>query len=136
MSASHDGKQFWIAAERAKTFSLLFPDATFDATPAEIAQTSPSKDDSQLSLVGGWMGHIGPVTANALGELLSIPAQEIEKALLRLEASGAILRGKFTDPGIRETEWCDRRLLARLHPLTAGTLLQPINPVTSPHCIP
>jgi len=131
MSASHDGKQYWIAAERAKTFSLLLPDATFDATPAEIAQTSPSKDDSQLSLVGGWMGHIGPISANTLGELLGIPAQEIEKALLRLEASGAILRGKFTDPGIRETEWCDRRLLARIHRLTVATLRKEIEPVTA-----
>ncbi len=130
VSASQANKQYWIAAERVKAFSLLFPGATFDTTPAELAQTAPSKDDSLLSLVGGWMGHIGPISANALGELLGVPGQEIEKALLRLEASGAILRGKFTDPGIRETEWCDRRLLARIHRLTVATLRKQIEPVT------
>jgi ATP-dependent Lhr-like helicase len=130
VSASRDGKQYWIAAERVKAFSLVFSDASFDTTPAELPQTASSKDDSLLSLVGGWMGHIGPISANGLGELLGIPGQAIEKALLRLEASGAILRGKFTDPGIRETEWCDRRLLARIHRLTVATLRKQIEPVT------
>jgi DNA-binding Lrp family transcriptional regulator len=41
------------------------------------------------------MAHLGPTTASEIGELLGLPASEIEKALLRIEASGAILRGKF-----------------------------------------
>jgi len=131
VSARRESKQYWIAAERVKTFSLLFPDAPFNTTPAEIAQMPASRDDSLLSLVGGWMGYIGPISANGLGELLGMPAPEIEKALLRLEASGAILRGKFTDPGIRETEWCDRRLLARIHRLTVATLRKQIEPATA-----
>ena len=41
------------------------------------------------------MAHLGPTTASEIGELLGCPASEIEKALLRMEASGAILRGKI-----------------------------------------
>src|SRR5208337_5242512 len=80
-----------------------------------------------------------------IGELLGLPASEIEKALLRIEASGAILRGKFrpdhslgslaTDgrgrPSPPETEWCDRRLLARIHQLTVATLRKQVEPVTA-----
>ena len=55
----------------------------------------------------------------------------MEKTFLRLEASGVVLRGKFTDPKTEETEWCERRLLARIHRLTVATLRKQIEPVTA-----
>jgi ATP-dependent helicase Lhr and Lhr-like helicase len=124
-------RSYWIATERAKALSTIFPDAVFHNPPADIAQSVLSSDDAILAMVTGWMGHIGPVTAKTLADLLGVPAAEIEKALLRMEASGAILRGKFTDPGMQETEWCDRRLLARIHRLTVATLRKQIQPVTA-----
>ena len=55
-----------------------------------------------------------------------------------MEASGAILRGKFSAkasragaPAPHETEWCERRLLARIHRLTVATLRKQIEPVTA-----
>jgi ATP-dependent Lhr-like helicase len=77
------------------------------------------------------MQHSGPVTSNELGDYLGIAVSEIDKALLRLEAGGAVLRGKFTDPATPETEWCDRRLLARIHRLTLGKLRNEIQPVNA-----
>ena len=41
-----------------------------------------------------------------------------------------VLRGKFTDPVSPETEWCERRLLARIHRLTLGQLRKQIQSVT------
>src|SRR5581483_8617521 len=108
-----------------------FPEAVFENAPADIRQSASSADESILAMVTSWMGHIGPVTAQALADLLGVPAAEIDKALLRMEASGAILRGKFTDPSMPETEWCDRRLLARIHRLTVATLRKQIQPVTA-----
>ncbi len=131
VSARSSDRTYWIATERAKAFSVIFPGAILDNTPADIPQALLSSDDATLAMVTGWMGHIGPVTAHALAGLLGLPAAEIEKALLRMEASGAILRGKFTDPGMTETEWCDRRLLARIHRLTVATLRKQIQPVTA-----
>ena len=146
--------RYWVATERAKAFSALFPDGRFETAPAELGQGTPSKDDALLALVTGWMSHIGPTTASGLGELLGIQSSEIEKALLRLEASGSILRGNFTGAGSAQgpkdgvelrstgrvgapvptwpvqTEWCDRRLLARIHRLTVATLRKQIEPVT------
>src|SRR5437879_7825761 len=51
--------------------------------------------------------------------------------MLRLEASGMVLRGRFTDAARTETEWCERRLLARIHRLTLGKLRKQIEPVTA-----
>ena len=129
--ATTQSRAYWVAAERAKSFATIFSDAQFETPVADVEAAIPSKDDAIFSLVTGWMQHSGPVTSIQLGEALGIPANEIDKALLRLEASGAVLRGKFTDPATPETEWCDRRLLARIHRLTLGRLRNEIQPVNA-----
>jgi ATP-dependent helicase Lhr and Lhr-like helicase len=130
-SAVADGRHYWVAAERAKTFSLLFPGTIFDPLPSELESPIPSRDDAVLALVTGWMSHLGAITAPQLGELLGLSSSEIDSALLRMEASGAILRGNFTGRHSEHTEWCERRLLARIHRLTVATLRKQIEPVTA-----
>ena len=49
--------------------------------------------------------------------------------MLALEAEGFVLRGKFS-PDASETEWCDRRLLARIHRLTIHRLRAEIEAVS------
>jgi hypothetical protein len=44
-----------------------------------------------------------------------------DAALLALEGEGLVLRGSFT-PSALHTEWCDRRLLARIHRYTLNRL--------------
>ena len=125
------GLRYWVAAEKAETFQLLFPSAEFRPALRHVNTAIPSHDDALLSLVTGWISHLGPMSASGLGGILKIVPAEIEKALLRMEASGTVLRGKFTDPKAAETEWCDRRLLARIHRLTVATLRKQIEPVTA-----
>jgi ATP-dependent helicase Lhr and Lhr-like helicase len=98
-----------------------------------------------LSLVMGWMSAVGPTTSSELGDLLGLPGSDIEKGLLRMEAAGTVLRGSFTGAGsaragaptphdpveLRSIEWCERRLLARIHRLTVGMLRKQIEPVTA-----
>jgi ATP-dependent Lhr-like helicase len=48
--------------------------------------------------------------------------------LLTLESEGVILRGTFTSSG--ELEWCERRLLARIHRYTLNRLRAEIAPVS------
>jgi len=81
----------------------------------------------------GWTQHIGPTTAAELSSLLAVPENEVDQTLLRLESSGGILRGSFRPSTVDRrpsTEWCDRRLLARIHRLTLGALRKEIEPVT------
>ena len=118
----------WVAAERIKTFSILFPGARFETEASEIGEPVFARDDALLQLVRGWMGHSGPVEIPWLACIVGLPAGDIEAAMLRLEGEGRVLRGQFT--GAAPIEWCDRRLLARIHRLTLGTLRKEIQPVT------
>jgi ATP-dependent helicase Lhr and Lhr-like helicase len=125
-----DGTAMWVAAERGLSFTQIFPSARFEKPLAEVETASPSADDAIVALVSGWMLHAGPTTAHELSEILRLPTAAMDRALLRLEASGAILRGRFTESTVDETEWCERRLLARIHRLTIGTLRKQIEPMT------
>jgi ATP-dependent Lhr-like helicase len=139
-TAVSSGRLYWVAAERAKTFSVLFPNAIFEPALTEVEPTTPTRDDALLTLVTGWISHLGPTTATELANILSLPASDISNALLRMEASGTILRGNFTGRANQaaatekpepEIEWCERRLLARIHRLTVATLRKQIEPVTA-----
>src|SRR5690606_6649801 len=81
-------------------------------------------------LVRGRMEVSGPLTAESLEEKLALSESEINTALLGLESEGFVLRGKFR-PGATEQEWCDRRLLARIHRLTIDRLRAEIQPVSA-----
>ena len=120
---------FWVAAERSKTFLALFPEAVFESQPAEVEEAAPTRDEATLNLARGWLAHSGPVSIPWLAETLQLPEAALETALLRLEAEGTVLRGHFANAGT--TEWCQRRLLARIHRLTLGELRKAIQPVTA-----
>jgi ATP-dependent Lhr-like helicase len=61
--------------------------------------------------------------------MLSLTPGEVTSAMARLEGEGVLLRGHFT-PGIDEEEFCDRRLLARIHRYTLDRLRSEIEPVS------
>ena len=122
---------YWVAAEKGATFSAAFPQARFDSALPEIEAPVVSREDALFACVTGWMGHLGPVSAAALSDFLGLAVSDVDKTFLRLEASGAILRGRFTDGSRQETEWCERRLLARIHRMTLGTLRSQIQPATA-----
>ena len=54
----------------------------------------------------------------------------IAAALAALEAEGFAMRGRFT-PGAGADEWCERRLLARIHRYTIKRLRAEIEPVAA-----
>jgi len=122
---------YWVAAERVSAFAQIFPAASFEAQLSITDSPATSRDESLLTLVTGWISHSGPVTAKQLAGILALSIPDIDKAFLRLESTGVLLRGKFTDPHSIEIEWCERRLLARIHRLTLGQLrkeIQSVNP--------
>ena len=121
---------YWVAAERADAFRQIFPSAVFDIAPPELAASDTSREAAHLAMLTGWMAHSGPIFATQLANVLGVSSSEVDKALLHLETSGVILRGKFTDPASDETEWCERRLLARIHRLTLGQLRKQVESVT------
>ena len=123
-------RAYWVAAERAHVFSEIFPSALFEPLPRNLESAAVSREDALPALVTGWVSHVGPVTAEQLASVLNLSLSETEKVLLRLESSGSILRGKFTNPNLTADEWCERRLLARIHCLTLGELRKQVQSVT------
>jgi ATP-dependent Lhr-like helicase len=130
-ASAGDFRRYYVASERAKDFALIFPDAQFEVAPPELPANTTSRDDAIHAMVAGWMMHSGPIAAAALGYRLGVSTNDIEKSLLRLEAAGTILRGNFTGQVTGgEVEWCERRLLSRIHHLTVATLRKQVEPVT------
>ena len=143
-SAVVDGARFWVSAEKTRAFQATYPDAQFEDQLPLIETESPSREDALKASITGWMTHLGPTTGARLANLLHLPLADVEKTLLRIESTGLILRGKFTtqvpaserpgspasaDVALAGAEWCERRLLARIHRLTLGSLRKQIEPV-------
>ena len=76
------------------------------------------------------MESIGPFTAAELAEALGMRLGAVNIALAQLEGTGNILRGRFT-AGREEEEFCDRRILARIHRSTIAKLRQETEPVSA-----
>lgn len=128
VKAKVDERNYWVASERIKSFRQVFPEAVLEREVPEIGIEAASREDAVLLTVQGWMLHSGPVAVGALASTLGVPTRDVEAAMLRLEAGGTVLRGRYTSE-TEETEWCERRLLARIHRLTVARLRKQIEPV-------
>ncbi len=122
---------FWVAAEQLPLVRAVYPDAAAQpalAVPAEYAARAWEMSEATRELLRARLQAAGPVTAAALAALLGLPRPRVDSALLALENEGFALRGQFT-PGSGELEWCERRLLARIHRYTIKSLRAEIEPV-------
>src|SRR5256886_1904239 len=125
-------KMFWVAAERLSMLQTIYPEAEFEprlVLPESAQQKKWERADAIRELIRGRIEVVGPITVVDLASRLSLPRSEIEAALLALETEGFVLRGKF-HPDATEQEWCDRRLLARIHRLTIDRLRSEIQPAS------
>jgi ATP-dependent Lhr-like helicase len=126
-------KRFWVTAERLPMLQMIYTDAIFVpelVTPESSRREKWERSNAIRELLRGRMEVSGPITVTELENILSISRSEIDGALLVLEGEGFVLRGKF-HPNATEQEWCDRRLLARIHRLTIDRLRAEIQPVSA-----
>jgi ATP-dependent Lhr-like helicase len=128
------GQRCFVAAERLQLVRTAVPEVRFEpeiAAPARhAASVIGSREEAVRIIVQGWMQSIGPTTAVRMSERLGIEKDSVDVALHALEGAGVVLRGHFTRDA-PEIEWCERRLLARIHRLTIGRLRREIEPVTA-----
>jgi ATP-dependent Lhr-like helicase len=125
--------KLWVPAERLTQFQALWPEARFEpeiAPPADQAGTTWSPEEALVEVLRGRLEGLGPVTPTALTAPLGIEPGAAAAALAALEGEGAILRGRFL-PGVNDEQWCDRRLLARIHHSTVRRLRSEIDPVAA-----
>jgi ATP-dependent Lhr-like helicase len=150
--------RLWVAAERLPQLAAVYAAAGDErvsldppiAAPPRLAAQEWTAEKALVELVRGRLQALGPVTAAALAASLGLPERPIDGALLALESEGFVLRGRFT-PGLAARdqikaklaspsngvgaelasapEWCERRLLARIHRATIDRLRREIDPV-------
>ncbi|HWB51825.1 MAG TPA: helicase-related protein, partial [Stellaceae bacterium] len=127
------GMTVWIAAERLPQFAALWPDAVLEpaiAAPAAYAERAWSADLALVEILRGRLEGLGPASAAALAAPLGLSPDDIAFALAALESEGFAIRGRFTG-GAASDEWCERRLLARIHRYTVNRLRAEIEPVAA-----
>ncbi len=124
---SGDNCDLWVAAERLPHFRALWPHL---CGPPPLDEAPISLESALIEIVRGRLEGLGPVSPIALAAPLGLEAGEIAAALTALEAEGFAMRGRFT-PGANTEEWCERRLLARVHGYTLKRLRAEIEPVAA-----
>jgi ATP-dependent helicase Lhr and Lhr-like helicase len=123
----------WVAAERLPQFQELWPEARLDpeiVAPEAFARSDGSQGDTLVEVLRGRLEGLGPVTESALAAPLGLEPSDIAAALAALQAEGFVMRGRFTQE-TTEDEWCERRLLARIHHYTVKRLRAEIEPVAA-----
>src|SRR5262249_24298216 len=86
-------------------------------------------EEALVEVVRGRLEGVGPTTSVAIAASLGLPVSAIEAALAALQAEGFAMRGQFSPGATAESEWCERRLLARIHRYTVKRLRAEIEPV-------
>jgi ATP-dependent Lhr-like helicase len=126
-------RRLWVATERLPMVQAAFPGAPHEPAviPPERDQAKAwTREDAIRELVRGRLEVVGPTTATDLADAMGIPHIDVDFALAALEHEGFVLRGRFS-AGVQETEWCERRLLARIHRYTLDRLRKEIEPVAA-----
>lgn len=138
----------FVAVERLPLF-----DAALDGLDPEVRAAIPAayakswaEEDAFVEIVRGRLEGLGPTTAPQIAASLGVATKDIDAALLALEAEGTAMRGQFEmglgsepdnalagpspEPRVPSPpQWCDRRLLARIHRYTVKRLRAEIEPV-------
>ncbi|MEX2261034.1 MAG: DEAD/DEAH box helicase [Bryobacteraceae bacterium] len=137
----HDALLTMIALPPVAEWQIFFDDLTSTgrasvffrgSKPFWVATERQDLTEDEVAILRGWMESIGPATSAALAERLAFPPEYVEAALLKLESEGQVLRGRFTThDSSGDMEWCNRRILARIHRATLGRLRREIEPVTA-----
>ena len=128
-------EKIWVAAERLGEFRLVYGDPHIDPAIDAVqphGEAVETREEALREIVRSRLEGLGPVTAQQLAQPLNVDAQEVDLALLALEQEGFVMRGQFSmdDHDVGTEQWCERRLLARIHRYTIKRLRSEIEPVT------
>ena len=139
--AADGGQPAWVAAERLELVRRAYDGVSASPEPRASlpmfvnGRFEGSREDAILALVRGWVDCIGPFTVGELASTLALPADDVLYALAQLENEGVVLRGSYrqgpsTSSGQADVEFCDRRILARIHRSTIDSLRSQVEPVS------
>ena len=149
-SAVCNGQHLYLSAERLPCVRAAFKECELLLElnlPAELQAEVWQQGDAVRELIRRRLEGLGPVTATQLAAESGLPLSSVELALVGLEAEGYVFRGSFSqvlalgqsilDSGslvsgsaLENVQWCERRLLQRIHRYTIDAHRQSIKPVS------
>ena len=115
----------WVATERLDAARALWR-----REPGSTAL----RGEALRKCVQGWIQILGPVTVNQFARELSLEPALVYQQFIALEVQGLLMRGIFEGPPSSddfEMEWCERRILQRIHKLTVGIRRRRAEPVSA-----
>src|SRR6266702_2350020 len=121
-----NGIRCWTATERLPHITALRNG--FEAHATE----SVTKEMAVKQCVQGWLQILGPTTAYTFAQRLSLDPATVFQTFLAMEMQGLLMRGAFESRATQEDhhiEWCERRILQRIHRLTLATARKQVEPV-------
>ena len=137
---THLANPLWVAAEQLPRYRAVFPERLSKLSLPEIFRSETcDKDDALRDIIRGRLECLGPVTAERLAEELALQQSDVDQALLALEVEGFAFQGQFTPVSqaalavtgeSAPVEWCERRLLQRIHRYTIDHHKKKIKPVS------
>jgi ATP-dependent helicase Lhr and Lhr-like helicase len=120
----------WVAADRLAELSAIHPVAA--VSPALDLHSDRSepwhREEALREVLRSRMEGLGPTTVADVAGSLAVSEADVTIAFAALEAQGSLFRGSFR-PNAKGVEWCERRLLARIHRATIDRLRAEIEPV-------
>ncbi len=140
----------WVATERiahAQVFLAITHDAVILSEVKDPDQAGAASEASNVFgggvisteealrlLTQGHLQLLGPTSARGIAEMFGLQSRAIFQQLVAIEMQGLALRGVYeAQTGTSEDadiEWCERRILQRIHRLTLGALRKQIEAVT------
>lgn len=137
---SHPNK-LWIATELFPLLDTIFSELSEHVElPELLLKQEWTEEKALIEIVRGRLEGLGPINASQLVEELQLDYKKIDAALIALEVEGFVIQGNFTNScsdelldkenAGKEIEWCERRLLQRIHRYTIDSHRKAIKPVS------
>jgi ATP-dependent Lhr-like helicase len=130
-------RTLWVATENLPRFIGVFKEQLGTIQlPAFLQNEAWQPEEAMREIVRGRLQCLGPITAGRLSQELGLEKSRIDQALIALEVEGFAFQGHFTPmqhgtpEKVPELEWCERRLLQRIHRYTIDQHRKAIKPVS------
>jgi len=117
--------QCWVATENMEAVQALWHGAP---------DSSALRDEAVRKCVQGWVQITGPMTARQFADELSLDPALVYRQFIAMEVQGLLMRGVFERPQPSDDfdiEWCERRILQRIHKRTIGMRRKQVEPVSA-----
>jgi len=129
----HSKDQFlWCSAERLSQLRAVLPDSEIKPEIKVVnwhGDEECSAENALVELLRSRLEVLGPVCSAKISASLGIEESTINTAMLSLANQGFAIEGQF-DADEPQSQWCDRRLLARIHRYTLKRLRAEVEPVS------